>query len=149
MIVGYPTESNADFEESIEMLNRVKPEITNVSKFGARPHAEASMLIQLPNSEIKRRSIEMSRVVRRIQYKIRSGFVGTKQRVIVTEKHEGYVQGRTNAYLAVVLNNTSIPVGSFITSKITSNTSTCLIGEEVKEEIEEASGQAESKVSTS
>ena len=147
MIVGYPTESNADFEESIKMLNRVKPEITNVSKFGARPHAEASMLAQLPNSEIKTRSIEMSRVVRRIQYEIRSGFVGTKQRVIVTERHEGYVQGRTNSYLAVVLNNTGIPVGSFITSKITGNTSTCLIGEEIKEEIE-ASGQAESKVST-
>jgi len=57
IIVGFPTETRADFEQTLDLLKKAKPEITNVSKFGARPHAEASKLKQISNDELKLRSV--------------------------------------------------------------------------------------------
>ncbi len=129
VIVGYPTETAEDFEESISMIERVKPEITNVSKFGARPHAEASKLKQLGNEEIKRRSIEMSRIVRAVQAELRKKYIGTTQRVLITEKNERSLTGRNDSYISVAIENTEANLlGTFQNAKITGSTSTCLIG---------------------
>ena len=59
VIVGYPTESEEDFEKSIELLGEIKPEVVNISKFGARPHAPASKLKQL--DEAKQKQINYSK----------------------------------------------------------------------------------------
>ncbi|MGC8675987.1 MAG: tRNA (N(6)-L-threonylcarbamoyladenosine(37)-C(2))-methylthiotransferase [Candidatus Micrarchaeia archaeon] len=132
MIVGYPTETQEDFEESLELIRSTKPEVTNVSKFGARPHAEASKLPQLANTEIKRRSIEMSRLVRIVQSEARQRFVGTKQEVLITEQNERSITGRTESYISVALakpgaGDAAGLLGSRMTVDIIDSTSACLI----------------------
>ena len=37
MIVGFPSETETEFEESMELLVRTRPDVLNLSRFGARP----------------------------------------------------------------------------------------------------------------
>lgn len=57
VIVGFPTESEEDFEKTLKLIKEVKPEVLNVSKFGVRPNTAAANMQQLPSQEIKRRSV--------------------------------------------------------------------------------------------
>ena len=103
MIVGYPTETEADFRESLEMLKRVRPEVTNVSRFGARPHASASRLAQHNHDVINGRSTVMARVVRSIQHEINDPYVGRTMGVLITVRTPRSLNGRTGSYKQVVI----------------------------------------------
>ena len=56
IIVGYPTETKEDFQETLNVINELKPEVLNISKYSIRPNTEALKLKQTPSQEIKRRS---------------------------------------------------------------------------------------------
>lgn len=69
IIVGYPTETEADFEKTLNLIKEIKPEVLNISSFSSRPRTEASKLKQLPSEIIKKRTRELNEVYR----KYRSG----------------------------------------------------------------------------
>ena len=129
IIVGFPTEARSDFEKTLELLNEARPEVTNVSKFGARPHAEASKLKQLDNMEIKERSVEASRLVRSIQYESRRKHVGELQEVLITEQNPGSSVGRNSSYLSVAFPGKKLGLGSRAMARITGNTYSTLLAE--------------------
>lgn len=60
IIVGYPTETLEDFNETIKILDELKPEVLNISKYSIRPNTHASKLKQIPSEEIKRRSVVLT-----------------------------------------------------------------------------------------
>ena len=127
IIVGYPTERRDDFEKSMQMLEELMPDVVNISKFGMRPHAEASKLAQLPNSETKRRSIEIAGLSRRIQFENRNALVGSPSRVLVTEHNSKSFLGRDDRYTEVAVMG-DVELGSFVDVMITGNSAGCLIG---------------------
>lgn len=103
VIVGYPTETDDDFEMSRNLIKRVVPEVTNISRFGARPHASASRIAQLGNDVINRRSMEMSRTVRAVQHSLNDRFIGRDIDFIVTETNAKSFNGRNGSYRQVVV----------------------------------------------
>ncbi|MFH0958176.1 MAG: radical SAM protein, partial [Pseudomonadota bacterium] len=64
IIVGFPEETDSDFEKSCELLREVHPDFINVSKFGVRPGTAAARMKQLPTQVIKERSVKMSEIAR-------------------------------------------------------------------------------------
>lgn len=128
VMVGYPTETRSDFEETVELIKKIKPEVSNVSRFSVRPHARASKLKQICSEEIKMRSIEMSALVRSIQEKGRREFIGRELKVLVTEKNRGSPAGRSDSYMQVVLEGADVPLGDFVSAKITGSTFAYLLG---------------------
>ena len=56
IIVGYPTEEESDFQETVKIVQEIKPEVINVSKFSSRKGTEAAKLKPLTTEEVKRRS---------------------------------------------------------------------------------------------
>ena len=56
IIVGYPTETQEDFQETLNLIKEVKPEVLNVSAFSSRPKTKASKLKQLSSEIIKERT---------------------------------------------------------------------------------------------
>ncbi|MCD6479074.1 MAG: tRNA (N(6)-L-threonylcarbamoyladenosine(37)-C(2))-methylthiotransferase, partial [Candidatus Diapherotrites archaeon] len=48
IIVGFPGETQADFEKTIELIKRALPDIVNVSRYGKRPGTLAARMKQLP-----------------------------------------------------------------------------------------------------
>ncbi|MCS7185076.1 MAG: radical SAM protein, partial [bacterium] len=60
IIVGFPTETDEDFIMTIEALKRLKPVMTYVFKYSARPYTTASNMKQLnPDIISKRHSIAL------------------------------------------------------------------------------------------
>lgn len=115
IIVGFPTETEAEFEETIKFVKRTKPDVTNISRFSARPHAAASRMTQHKDETINDRSRRLSRVVRAVQHGLNDRFIGKKLNVIITETNDKSFNGRNMSYKQVVVlrkDNRDMDMGS-------------------------------------
>ena len=56
IIVGYPTETEEDFQETLSLLEETKPEIVNRSAFSSRPNTKAAKLKQISSGIVKGRT---------------------------------------------------------------------------------------------
>ncbi len=107
IIVGYPTESEGDFDRTVNLVEEARPDITNVSRFWVRHHARASRMKQLSAETIKNRSMVLSRKVRGLQKTLNSAYVGTNVRALMTERTETSLNGRTDSYKQVVVQDSN------------------------------------------
>ncbi len=129
IIVGYPTETERDFEDTLRLLRETGPDIVNLSKFTARPGTKAALLKQLPTQEIKRRSGIAARVIKDITEARNRKYVGKSLKVLVLEKGKGNtMKGRADNYRQVVVKGTPKP-GGFLRVKIKSANHSSLFGE--------------------
>lgn len=103
IIVGYPTETNDDFEMTLDLIRKTRPDVVNRCKFWARPHASASKLEQLPNGVIAQRGIELTRTVREVQRELNERLVGRCLDVTITEKEGQSICARTDSYKKVII----------------------------------------------
>lgn len=62
IIIGFPTEDEKDFKQTVKLMREVKPEVLNISKFCPRPDTIAANMKQLPSQEIKKRSVILHKV---------------------------------------------------------------------------------------
>jgi MiaB/RimO family radical SAM methylthiotransferase len=129
IIVGYPTETEEDFQETIRLLGDIMPDIVNISKFSPRPGTKAKELKQLRNDEVKRRSEIASSVVRRITEERRKAFIGRTMRVLVTEKQRDFT-GRDINYRQVVVKGLRGKLGDFVDVDIFGANHGSLFGEQ-------------------
>ncbi|MEK6848072.1 MAG: tRNA (N(6)-L-threonylcarbamoyladenosine(37)-C(2))-methylthiotransferase [Nanoarchaeota archaeon] len=56
IILGYPTETEMDFEQTLELIKETKPQVVNMSAFSSRQGTLASKLKQLPSEIVKQRT---------------------------------------------------------------------------------------------
>ncbi len=70
IIVGYPTETEEDFNQTIDLVNKLRFEVLNISKYASRPNTISSKLKQLPSQLIKQRSMELTNVYLKIRSEI-------------------------------------------------------------------------------
>ena len=128
IIVGFPTESDEQFFETIKLLKETNPDIVNLSKYSRRPGTESFKLEQLSSHEIKRRSKITSELVNKISLENNKKWIGWKGKILIDEKNENGVKGRNFAYKPVFINNHYIKLGKILNIKITNCTNHCLIG---------------------
>ncbi len=103
LIVGFPGETDGEFAESLTAIRKLRFEVVNISRFGARPHAEASRMEQLPKEVINERSREATRAVRAVQRRINERYIGKEVDVLFTEEAKGSMNGRADSYRQVVV----------------------------------------------
>ena len=114
IIVGFPGESGADFDMTLEMLERVKPDVTNVSRFTKRPHARASKMQQIDTATINERSSYAAKTVRKVQSEINSRFVGERMHILITEPSSSSSVGRDYCYRHAVVTEQGLESGASI-----------------------------------
>lgn len=129
IIVGYPSESVEELGQTLDFIERAKPDTVNLSKFTKRPHARASRMRQIPDTEIKRRSRIASSLIREVQRGVNDSYVGRDYRVITTEYTPGSINGRTDSYKQVVLNHDrNIELGRYYNVRIFDKSANVLYG---------------------
>ncbi|MCK4328086.1 MAG: tRNA (N(6)-L-threonylcarbamoyladenosine(37)-C(2))-methylthiotransferase [Candidatus Diapherotrites archaeon] len=117
VIVGFPTETGDDFEETLALLRRVRPDITNVSKFGIRPNTAAAKMKQLPTEKTKARSVKASKLTREISLGCNQNYIGKEYKALaLTEGSKGGVIGRAPNYKQLVFEGV---VGKEYTVRVT------------------------------
>ncbi len=130
-IIGYPTETERDFESSVDLLRRIRAEKVNITRFSPRPGTEAACMNDLLEREKKRRSRMFSDLYHKIAYEQNKALEGRILEALVTEPgRKGGMIARDPAYRTVVLKD-DIPLGSFCDVRVKEAKSTYLIGEVV------------------
>jgi MiaB-like tRNA modifying enzyme len=132
IIVGFPGETAEAFENTLKLLEEVKPDVTNVSKFFARPKTKAAEikedLVEL--GEIKRRSTVAAQLAKQVSFERNQRWVGWVGEVLVDEKGkvEGSWVGRNFAYKPVVIKSNDNLLGKTVTVKVVEASTTYLKG---------------------
>jgi len=124
VIVGFPGETKQDFQMTIKLIKEVKPDIVNISKFGARPKTKASKMKQLPVKIVNQRSKKLMEIIKKIQLEKNKKWIGRKGEVLIDEvKNENFI-GRNFAYKPIILKQGKL--GKFRNVEIKSGSSTSL-----------------------
>jgi len=117
IIVGYPTESVEDYEATKKLLEKIEPDIVNVSKYSSRRGTGASLMKKIPTQEVKRRSKELSALVHKLTRKRNSRYLGREADVLITELQKTPT-GRMRNYKQVCVDS-DLEVGNWVKVKIT------------------------------
>ena len=134
-IVGFPTESDADHQKSMELLREIRPEKVNVTRFSKRPGTDAAEMKGLGGTLKKERSKEMSAAKREIVGDVHENMVGTTQDVLVVEEGTGdSVKCRDGAYRQIIVQNAdeyNLSPGDFTTVEVTDHQTMYTFGQPV------------------
>ncbi len=132
VICGFPGETREAFENTIKLIGEVKPDIVNVSKFFARPGTVATEMRDgvVEPAEIKRRSSEAAKLVRKVSLERNRHWVGWRGEVLVDERGKvpGSWIGRNFAYKPVTLKSSESLLGKTLHVKVVKAFSTYLAG---------------------
>ena len=134
LIVGYPSETAADFNDTLELLKETRPTVCNITRFVARPGTVAARLeasaAAIPDSIKHERSAILAETFQQIALENNRKWIGNEC-IVVTEK-PGYRSGttiaRNEAYRPVALQST-FPAGKTLHVRVTDAEPFALIAE--------------------
>jgi len=114
VICGFPGENRRAFESTLKVIDEVKPDIVNVSKFFGRPGtAAAEMPDQIVATEIKRRSTEAAKLAKQTSLERNQRWLGWTGKILIDEKGKipnSWV-GRNFAYKPVAVKSNEVLLG--------------------------------------
>ena len=133
LIVGYPSETAEDFNDTLKLLKETRPTVCNITRFVARPgtvaarletskptHLESASSVAVPDDIKHERSAILAEAFQKIALENNREWIGDEC-TVVTEK-PGYRAGttiaRNEAYRPVALQGT-FPAGQTLRVRIT------------------------------
>ena len=127
VIVGFPSETERDFEMTVDLIKETRPDVVNLSKYSARPGTEAAEWEQIDVSEVKRRSKIIFDLINQISFENNQKWIGWKGQVLFDEKTEEGIKGRNIAYKSIFVSD-PVKMGQVCDVEITDATKHSLIG---------------------
>jgi len=105
VICGFPTESEEDFERTLDLMRRVRPDVTNVKAFSARPGTEAASMDGKVHGRVaKERTRRAAALAGELNHASLQALVDDESDVLVTELGRGRtLMGRDIRYRPVVM----------------------------------------------
>jgi len=134
MIAGFPTETDQDHQDTLDLMDYVKYDFGFMFAYSERPGTLAARKIEdnVPETIKKKR---LSEIIEKQQKHSRfrtEQFVGKTVCVLIektSKRSEGQWSGRTTQNTVAVFPKENYQIGDFVDVKITSCTSATLIGE--------------------
>jgi MiaB-like tRNA modifying enzyme len=134
-IVGFPTETDRDFRQSMALLGETRPEKVNVTRFSKRPGTDAADMKGLGGTVKKERSKAMSELKREIVGEAYAAMVGDRREVLAVRPGTGdSVKCRDSAYRQVIVEDApewGVEPGDFLEVEITGQNTMYAFGEPV------------------
>ncbi len=127
VIVGFPSETQEDFEKTVNLLKETRPDVVNLSKYSARPGTEAAEWEQIDVSVVKKRSKEIFELINQIAFENNQKWIGWRGDVLFDEKTEEGIKGRNFAYKSIFVDE-NVEIGQTHTIEITNITKHSLVG---------------------
>ena len=132
LLVGFPGESERDFQDTLEILEKTRPTVCNITRFVPRPNTPAfNMQGAVPDSIKHERSAALAEAFQKIAAENNSRWIGTTETVVVEKP--GYRKGtyiaRNAAYRPVAITSEApLTPGERFTVTITAAEPFALIG---------------------
>ena len=127
IIVGFPSETEEDFQKTVALLDETKPDVVNLSKYSARPGTDAAELKQIDAAEVKRSSKIIFEQISKLSMESNRKWIGWKGKVLFDETTEEGIKGRNFAYKPVFVDG-DIKIGQSYTVEIIDATVKRLVG---------------------
>lgn len=133
VIVGFPTETEEDFEHTLDVLEKVKFEQVFSFKFSPRPGTPAAeMEGQIPDEVKTERMARLLELQKRIMSELSKRYEGTTQEVLVEEEKNGELVGRTTTNKWASFRGDKSLLGKIVKIKVTKSSPFSLEGELVE-----------------
>jgi tRNA A37 methylthiotransferase MiaB len=111
MIVGFCGETEQDFSASLDLIERLRPNKVNITRYSPRPFTPLSSEKDPPDWVKKDRSRSMNAHAEKIYTLVNKGYLEQTVPFIVTETIKlGSVMARSPNYTGIVINE-ELPVG--------------------------------------
>ena len=136
MIIGFPTETEQDHQDTLALMEQVKFVFGYMYKYSERPGTMAARKFKddVPEETKKRRLMEIVDAQRKHSAEITQSYVGKTVEVLIeraSKKNPNEWSGRTEQSIVVVFPKEHYQPGDLAKVKINSCTSATLIGEAI------------------
>ncbi|KAA3614627.1 MAG: tRNA (N6-isopentenyl adenosine(37)-C2)-methylthiotransferase MiaB [Calditrichaeota bacterium] len=134
VIVGFSGETDAEFEDTFEVMERVRFDSAFIFKYSERKNTIASRELpdDVPEHLKTERIVRLNELQRQISKEINQSEVGTTKTVLiesVSKKDPNQWLGKTDQNKGVVFTAENLKPGDFVEVAITSATTNTLLGE--------------------
>jgi threonylcarbamoyladenosine tRNA methylthiotransferase CDKAL1 len=109
VILGYPTESEEAFQNTLRLIEEAKPDVLNSTRYWPRPGTAAAALKQLPGSETKRRSRMVSDLFKKVGLERNRRWVGWRGSCLPSERNpDGTATARNDWYKPIIIDGAEL-----------------------------------------
>jgi MiaB-like tRNA modifying enzyme len=130
IIAGFPNETNEQFQDSVKLIEKIKPDVVNISRFQPREGTDAAKMEQISGEITKERSRALTNAFDWVAFKVNKAWEKWQGKIIIDEAgKEGTFVGRNFAYKPIVVKG-SYKIGDEINIRIVDATKHYLIGQE-------------------
>ena len=130
VIVGFPGETEEEFEDTIKLIERVRYDALFTFIFSPRGGTPAAKMEDpTPKEEKNRRFDRLCEVQNRISLEIHQNYIGKTMLVLVDGKDGDQLTARTEGGRLVRMHGDDALIGQFVHAKITGCTTWSLVGE--------------------
>jgi tRNA-2-methylthio-N6-dimethylallyladenosine synthase len=134
-IVGFPGETDKDFEDTLDLVKKVKYAQAYSFKYSPRPRTPAAKMENQISEDIKDERLQrLQELLNQQQSAFNALFVGKNIEVLITKegRHSGQLVGRSQYSHAVTIDNASdLHIGDIVEVAVKSAVSHSLIGEKI------------------
>jgi len=123
LIVGFPDETDEEFEKTLDIIKRVKYDNIYSFIYSKRSGTKACEMLDRTDEKTKsqrmRKLLELQREISTENY---GRFIGRTMRVLaddVSKKHEGYLTGKSDEFIIVEFQGDKSLIGQFVNVEIT------------------------------
>ncbi|MDE6758568.1 MAG: tRNA (N6-isopentenyl adenosine(37)-C2)-methylthiotransferase MiaB [Clostridia bacterium] len=137
LMVGFPYEEEADFEDTLDIVRKVKYSSAFTFIYSIRKGTKAAQMPQIPPQVSKERITRLIAEQNKITKELSRGYEGKVFEVLCEDfapKKSGYVCGRTDSGRMVTFEGDGKLIGNFINVKIEKSQSASLFGRITEEE---------------
>ncbi len=132
LIAGFPGETDEDHGRSLALIERLRADTINITRFSPRPGTAAFKMPQLNGRILKERSTELTDMKNRTEADVNSRLVGRRYRALVSEvSPDGSVIARNENYRPIAIKET-LELGTYVDVEVTESFSTYLVGKRLR-----------------
>jgi tRNA-2-methylthio-N6-dimethylallyladenosine synthase len=136
IIVGFPTETAEEFEDTVEVVEKVEFDSAFIFKYSERPNTRAAKKFpdDVPEEEKTRRIVKLNDIQHAISLRKNNDHIGNVEKVLIeetkTKKSPDFYQGRNDGNTIVILpKSEAYTKGDIVNVKIHSATKNALQGD--------------------
>jgi len=122
LIVGFPTETEEDFQETLKVVEQVKFSQIYPFKYSPRPNTHAEKLGDtVPRKVKEERLARLIELQEKINQSAMEQLIHTEQEVLIEEKHprnRNFWNGRTNSYRSITVSGDNLNIGDLISARV-------------------------------
>lgn len=132
IIVGFPEESDEDFNETIKTVKKIGFSKIHVFPYSIRNKTVASTMKQVDSQVKKIRAKQLLEISRELELKYLNKFINKSETVLIENSKDGYSYGHTGNYMYVKIKET-IDSNTLVKVKLKSISYPYIIGEVINE----------------